>query len=71
MKYRFREPLLVILKGPVSSVAFLTIKRGSVITVKGDDCAYGFVEVNYEGQIVLAFMRGIQLRADRVRGQAI
>jgi hypothetical protein len=27
--------------------------------------------VNYEGQIVLAFMRGIQLRADRVRGTAI
>jgi hypothetical protein len=71
MKYRFREPLLAILKGPVSSVAFLTIKRGSVITVKGDDRAFGFVEVNYEGQIVLALMRGIQLRADRVRGQAI
>jgi hypothetical protein len=71
MKYRFREPLLAILKGPVSSVGFLTIKRGSVITVKGDEQACGFVEVNYEGQIVLAFMRGIQLRADRLRGQAI
>ena len=71
MKYRFREPLLAILKGPVSSVGFLTIKRGSVITVKGDEQACGFVEVDYEGQIVLAFMRGIQLRADRVRWQAI
>jgi hypothetical protein len=71
MKYYVREPLLAILKGPVSSVGFLTIKRGSVITVKGDDQAYGFVEVDYQGQIVLALMQGIQLRAHRVRGQAI
>ena len=71
MKYRFREPLLAILKGPVSSVAFLTIKRGSVITVKPDEQEYGLVEVDYDGKIVLAFMRGIELRADRVRGQAI
>ena len=70
MKYRFLEPLLAILKGPVSSVAFLTIKRGSVITVK-DDQACGFVEVDYQGQIVLVLMRGIELRAHRVRGQAI
>ena len=71
MKYRFREPLLAILKGPVGSVAFLTIKPGSIITVKGDDQACGFVEVDYQGQIVLALMRGIELRAHRVRGQAI
>lgn len=68
MKYRFREPLLAILKGPVSSLAFLTIARGSVVTVKGDEQAHGFVEVDYDGQIVLANMRAIQLRADRVRG---
>ena len=68
MKYRVREPLLVILKEPVSCATFLTIKRGSVITVKGDQQAYGFVEVDYEGQIVLAFRRGIELRADHVRG---
>jgi hypothetical protein len=71
MKYYVVEPLLAILKGPVSSVAFLTIKRGSVITVKGDDQASGFVEVDYQGQIVLALMQGIQLRAHCVRGQAI
>jgi hypothetical protein len=70
MKYRFREPLLAILKGPVSSVAFLTIKSGSVITVKCDEQEYGLVEVDYQGQIVLAFRRGIELKAHRVRGQA-
>jgi hypothetical protein len=71
MKYYIREPLLAILKGSVSSVGFLIIKRGSVVTVKGDDQARGFVEVDYQGQIVLALMRGIELRAHRVRGQAI
>jgi hypothetical protein len=71
MKYYVREPLLAILKGPASSVAFLTIKSGSVITVKGDDQACGFVEVDYQGQIVLALVWGIQLRAHRVRGTAI
>jgi hypothetical protein len=71
MKYYVREPLLAILKGPVSSVGFLTIKSGSVVTVKSDDQACGFVEVDYQGQIVLALMRGIELRAHRVRGQAI
>jgi len=70
MKYYVVEPLLAIFKGPVSSVAFLTIKRGSVITVK-DDQACGFVEVDYRGHIVLALMQGIELRAHRVRGQAI
>src|SRR5215472_13488459 len=68
VKYRVREPLLAILKEPVSCVTFLTIKRGSIITVKGDQQAYGFVEVDYDGQTVLAFRRGIELRADRVRG---
>ena len=71
MKYYVREPLLAILKGPVSSVGFLTIKSGSVVTVKGDEQEYGLVEVDYGGKTVLAFRRGIQLRADRVRGQAI
>jgi hypothetical protein len=49
----------------------LTIRRGSVITVKGDDQACGFVEVDYQGQIVLALMLGIELRAHRVRSTAI
>jgi hypothetical protein len=71
MKYYVREPLLAILKGPVSSLAFLTIRRGSVITVKGDEQACGFVEVDYQGQIVLALMLGIELRAHRVRSTAI
>ena len=71
VKYRVREPLLAILKEPVSCVTYLTIKRDAVITVKGDQQVYGFVEVIYEGQIVLAFRRGIELRADRVRGTAL
>ena len=66
MKYYVREPLLAILKGPVSSVGFLTIKRGSIITIKCDGQECGVVELDYDGKIVLAFMRGIELRADRI-----
>ena len=71
MKYYVREPILAIPKETLNSVRFLTIKSGSVITVKGDEQEYGLVEVDYDGKIVLAFRRAIELRAHRVRGQAI
>ena len=70
MKYRVREPLLAILKEPVKSTAFLTIAPGAFITIKGDVGDYGFVEVEYDGQLVLVFMRDIELRAERVKGKA-
>ena len=61
---------VIVAQGPVSSVGFLTIKRGSFITVKCDEQEYGLVEVDYDGKIALAFNQGIELRADRVRGTA-
>ena len=67
MKYQVREPLSAVLKEPVGSVAFLSIEPGSIVNVKGDVGAFGFVEVVYEGKSVLVFMRDIELRADRVR----
>jgi hypothetical protein len=70
MKYHVRESLSAVLKEPAGSIAFMTIDAGSVITVKGDVGAYGFVEANYGGDEVLVFMRDLELRADRVKGQA-
>jgi hypothetical protein len=70
MRYHVREPLPAVFKEPVGSVAFLTIDSGSVITVTGDEQAYGFVEANYGGDDILVFMRDLELRADRVEGQA-
>jgi hypothetical protein len=70
MKYYVREPLSSVFKEPADSIAFLTIDAGSVITVKGDVGLYGFVEANYGGDDILVFMRDLELRADRVEGQA-
>jgi hypothetical protein len=68
MKYHVRESLLAVLKEPAGS--FMTIDAGSVITVKRDVGAYGFVEANYGGEEVLVFMRDLELRADRVKETA-
>jgi hypothetical protein len=70
MKYQVREPLSAVFKEPGSSIAFLTIDSGAVITVKGDVQPYGFVEANYGGDDILVFMRDLELRADRVKGTA-
>ncbi len=70
MKYYVREPLSAVLKEPAGSIAFMTIDACSVITVKGDVGAFGFVEVNYGGDDILVFMRDIELKADRVQGTA-
>lgn len=70
MKYHVRESLSAVLKAPAGSIAFLTIDAGSVITVKGVVGLYGFVEANYGGDDILVFMRDLELRADRVQGQA-
>ena len=71
MKYCIKESLPAVLKEPAGSIAFMTLDVGSVITVKGDVGAHGFVEANYGGDDVLVFMRDLELRADRVQGQAI
>ena len=71
MKYHVREPLLAVFKERVSSIAFLTIDSGAVITVKGDEQAYGFVEANYGGDDILVFMRDLELQADRVKVAAL
>jgi len=70
MKYYVREPLSAVFKEPTNSIAFLTIDSGSVITVKGDEGAFGFVEANYGGDDVLVFMRDLELRADHVKRKA-
>ena len=70
MKYHIRESLSAVLKESAGSIAFMTIDAGSVIIVKGDIGLYGFVEANYGGEEVLVFMRDLELRADRVKGQA-
>jgi hypothetical protein len=69
-EYHVRETLSAVLKEPAGSIAFMTIDAGSVITVKGDVGAYGFVEANYAGEDVLVFMRDLELRADRAQGTA-
>ena len=70
MKFYIRETLSAVLKEHAGSIAFMSIDAGSVISVKGDVGAYGFVEANYGGDEVLVFMRDLDLRADRVQGQA-
>jgi len=70
MKYHVRESLSAVLKEPAGSIAFMTIDAGSIITVKGDVQEFGFVEANYGGEEVLVFMRDLEVRADRVEGQA-
>jgi hypothetical protein len=64
--YYVREPLLAVRNEPGRSTVFLTIVPGSVITLKGEVQLSGFVDVLYEGQIVLVFKRDIDLHADRI-----
>ena len=66
MTYYVREPLLAVRNEPGRSTVFLTIVPGSVITLKGEVQLSGFVDVLYEGQIVLVFKRDIDLHADRI-----
>jgi hypothetical protein len=47
----------------------MTIDPGSVITIKGKEEQSGFVDVSYRGQIVKVYMRDIEKRAHRVKGQ--
>jgi chemotaxis family two-component system response regulator Rcp1 len=66
-RYRAREPLLALRTEAGTATKFMTIERGSVITVEGDvEQKSGFVDVAYKGQIVKVYMRDIEKSADRV-----
>jgi len=68
--YRAREPLLALGTEAGTATKFMTIERGSVITVEGDmEQKSGFVDVAYKGQIVKVYMRDIEKSTDRVLGQ--
>jgi hypothetical protein len=69
MRFRVREPLLAVQNESGVSPRFMTIEPGSVITIKGKEEQSGFVDVSYRGQIVQVYMRDLEKRADRVRGQ--
>jgi chemotaxis family two-component system response regulator Rcp1 len=69
-KYCAKEPLLAILAAPGMATKFITIVRGSVITVEGyPEEKSGFVDVLYDGQVVKVYMRDIEKSADRVESQ--
>jgi len=69
-RYRAREPLLALRTETGTATKFMTIERGSVITVEGDvEQKSGFVDVAYKGQIVKVYMRDIEKSADRVQRQ--
>jgi chemotaxis family two-component system response regulator Rcp1 len=69
-RYRAREPLLALRTEAGTATKFMTIERGSVITVEGDvEQKSGFVDVAYKGQIVKVYMRDIQKSAERVQHQ--
>jgi hypothetical protein len=67
MTYRAREAFMAVRDDPQGPFTFVTITPGSIITVKGDDVQQsGLVDVLYDGQIVAAFMRDIEARAEMV-----
>ena len=45
---------------------FVTISPGSIITIRGEVHPSGLVSVLYDGQIVAAFMRDIEPKAEVV-----
>jgi hypothetical protein len=51
---------------PQGPFTFVTITPGSIITVKGEVLQSGLVDVLHNGQIVAAFMRDIDARAEMV-----
>jgi len=69
-RYRAREPLLALRTEAGTATKFITIERGSVISVESDvEQKTEFVDVAYKGQIVKVYMRDIQKSAERVQHQ--
>ena len=69
MRYRVREALLAIASQAQVKPVYITIEPGSVITVQGIEEQSGFVDVSYRGEIVKVFLRDLEKRTDRVKGQ--
>jgi hypothetical protein len=66
MTYEVCGSFLGVRDEPPKPFAFITITPGSVIEVIGEVQQSGLVDVLYDGQIVAAFMRDIQARAEMV-----
>jgi hypothetical protein len=64
--YRVRNPLQVIREEPSQPISFVEIRPGSIITVNGEARKSVKVDVLYNGEILVAFMRDIEARADRI-----
>lgn len=68
MTYKVREPFLAVSDEPPAPFVFVTLQPGVMITVKGEVLKSGLVDVQYNGQIVGAFMRDIVAHAEAVDG---
>ena len=65
MTYHVRQPFLGVRDGQASPF-FITITEASIITVKGKVLESGLVDVLHDGQIIAAFKRDIEARAELV-----
>jgi len=68
MTYRAKEAFMAVRDNPPGPFTFVTILPGAIITVKGEVLQSGLVDVLYDGQIVAAFMRDIEARAEIISG---
>jgi hypothetical protein len=66
MTYQVRERFIAVRDEPPAPFAFVTITAGSTLKISGEVQQSGLVDVMYDGQIVAAFMRDIEARAEMV-----
>jgi hypothetical protein len=66
MTYRALEPFIAVVYSQPRPFKFVTINPGSVITVKGEVHRSGLVSVLYGGQMVAAFRKDIETKAEIV-----
>ena len=71
MTYRAREAFIAVRDEPPAPFAFTTITAGSTLKIIGEVQKSGLVDVLYDGQIVAAFMRDIEARADRIKTESV
>jgi hypothetical protein len=64
MTYRAIEPFIALVYNQPRQ--FLTINPGSLITIKGEMHRSGLVSVLHEGQIVAAFRKDLETKAEVV-----
>lgn len=70
MRYRAKESIIAVRYGQPKPFKFGTIKPGSIITLQGEIQPSGLVSLVYDGQIVAAFMRDIESRAERIQAES-